>query len=114
MLLDDSPPSAEVLAARQVRQAIRSAILEAVAAVKQTHTQIWMMEGLDPQNEFDEFGTNGGAYIAAQDALVAMITAVAEANGQTVDDYIDAMWYQPAPGKTVTVNMDGTVTVGDV
>lgn len=110
-LFDDSSPTPAQLAAKQVRQAFRSAVREAVGALRQVHQQIWLMDGLDPQDVFDQFTTEGAHEIDANDACIAFITAMAITNGQTIDDYIDAADYTPPAGVTLTVEMDDSVTV---
>ena len=113
-LLDDSDQTPEQRTAKQVRFAIRSTALEAVDAVKQIHTQIWMQDGVDPQDVFNQFTTHGADYLSARDAMVTFITEIATANDQTLADYITPEWYEPPAGKSLTVNVDGSITVEDV
>lgn len=111
-LLTDSGPTPEAAAAKQIRQAIRSSALNDVDQIRQIQTQIWKLDGVDPQDVFDEFGTLAGAMLDARDALVAKVSAIAVDNGQVLADYIDSSWYDnTVGGHTATVNMDGTVTV---
>jgi len=100
------------MAAKQIRQSIRGFALNGVDQIRQIQTQIWKLDGVAAQDVFDEFTTLAGAMLDARDAIVALVTAIAVANGQVVGDYIDPSWYDnTVNGHTASVNMDGTVTV---
>lgn len=109
-ILSDSAPTAAQASAHQIRQAFRDSINEAAATLKQARQQVWGVDVV-PQDVFDVFGTDGGKYIDMRDACVAFITAMATANGQSLSDFIDSADYSPPGGVTLTVEMDGSITV---
>jgi hypothetical protein len=112
--LDIPPgPTSAQIAARQVRLSLADAKDAMVAALQQVHTQLYLINGVDPQDVFDDFGTSAAKYIDIRDAFVACLTAVATANGKIIDQYIDSIYYNPPEGKVLTVNVDGTITYED-
>jgi hypothetical protein len=106
--------SAAELAAHQVRRAIIDARDAVKGALEQIHTQLYLVDGVDPQDVFDDFATNGSKLVAFNDAAVAFLDDIATANGQAITDIIADAMHEPPAGKELVENVDHSITYQDI
>ena len=111
LTLPDSETAAQK-AATEIRALITQTLGVAIANLRRMHTLIYEnADGATPQQVFDAFGADAVNMRTAKTAKVTMISAIAVANGETIDDLIASTDYDVPAGMTVTNNGDGTVTV---
>jgi hypothetical protein len=91
---------------------------KAISDHKEAWSKIWDNPKASPQEIFDELGSEGGIVLVAGSLQVDYITLITDAiNNRDGSSYTAADWLGDpkylTTGKPVTVNEDGTVTVGE-
>lgn len=71
----------------------------------------WQSTEATPQQICQQMGPQAALFFAIASANVQHIAAVAVIAGKTLDDFLQPSEY--VPPKTVTINPDGTATIGD-
>jgi len=71
----------------------------------------WYSEEATPQQICDKMGSSAWLFFAIASANVQHIAAVAELSGKTLADFLKTEDY--VPPKVVTINQDGTATIGE-
>jgi hypothetical protein len=71
----------------------------------------WYSQEATPQQLCDKMGANAWLFFAIASANVQHIASIAQLSGKTLADFLQPEDY--VPPKTVTVNNDGTVTIGE-
>lgn len=71
----------------------------------------WHSTEATPQQVCQQMGPKAALFFAIASANVQHIAAVAAIAGKTLDDFLQPSEY--VPPQTVTINQDGTATIGD-
>lgn len=71
----------------------------------------WHSKEATPQQICEQMGPRAALFFAIASANVQHIAAVAQIAGKTLGDFLKPEEY--VPPKTVTINQDGTATIGD-
>lgn len=70
----------------------------------------WYSQEATPQQLCDKMGSSAWLFFAIASANVQHIAAVAQLGGKTLADFLQPEDY--VPPQTVTINQDGTATIG--
>jgi len=104
---------------RDIPQEIANGLLKAindetarrVGLHRDSFRAFWYSQEATPQQLCDKMGSSAWLFFAIASANVQHIVAVAQLSGKTLADFLQPEDY--VPPKTVTVNNDGTVTIGE-
>jgi len=113
------PKIFEIQDSRDIPQEIANGILKAIndettrraGLHRDNFRAFWYSAEATPQQLCDKMGSSAWLFFAIASANVQHIAAVAQLSGKTLADFLQPEDY--VPPKTVTVNNDGTVTIGE-
>lgn len=113
------PDIFEIQQNRDIPQEIASGLLTAIndetsrriGLHRDSFRAFWYSQEATPQQLCDKMGSSAWLFFAIASANVQHIAAVAQLSGKTLADFLQPEDY--VPPKTVTVNNDGTVTIGE-
>lgn len=104
---------------RDIPQEIANGLLKAindetarrVGLHRDSFRAFWHSQEATPQQICDKMGSSAWLFFAIASANVQHIAAVAQLSGKTLADFLKSEDY--IPPKTVTINQDGTATIGE-
>ena len=110
-IFDIPPPSEAKIVSDALLVSINSELQRRVNVHIGNFNLFWYSKQATPQQICDEMGSNAALFFAIAQENVEHIGTVAAMVGKTVNDFLTPQQY--VPPKTVTINPDGTATIGE-
>jgi len=108
--VNNEPEPAQILAT-YILENINTEMQRRVIQHRDTFYAFWYSKEATPQQICDKMGRNAGLFISVSAANISHLAEIALRTGKTLHDFLTEDQYMPP--KTMTVNPDGTVTIGE-